>query len=205
MSRQQGIASGLGGLLVLMGSVAAIAHPLPIGAIAQAEPSSPAATETPEAATETVPETGFRLYTLPESFAIQIPEDWLAVGGEGDRTAVITSYRPDRAEGDAPQPADLHTEITLFGEHPDIVVDREIEALIEQAYPVQRYRPVRVNDRTALRLWIAEPPTAYDYQIITFVGYASYGTARIVTQYNAATPETEALIEQVHDSFELVF
>ncbi|MBE7380386.1 MAG: hypothetical protein F6J95_003115 [Leptolyngbya sp. SIO1E4] len=173
------------------------------------EPTPPSSVdeESPAAADD------LQTYTLPRNFSLQIPEEWTAEGAETERSAVITSYDPERLEVNAPQPTDIRTEITFVEEHPDSFVDREIAAIVEQEYPVQRYLPVKINDRTGLRLWVADLPLDYTHQIITFVGYASYGTAMIVTYYNGpadaaetdALIETEALIEQVHNSFELLF
>ncbi|NER79038.1 MAG: hypothetical protein F6K42_05550 [Leptolyngbya sp. SIO1D8] len=147
----------------------------------------------------------FQTYTLPSSFSLQIPAAWIAEGTEAERSAVITNYNPERTGEDLPQPTDIRTEIMFIDEHPDSFVNREIAAIIEQEYPVRRYLPVKVNDRTGFRIWVSDLPSEYTRQIITFVGYASYGTAMIVTYYNADSMETEALIEEVHDSFELLF
>lgn len=144
-------------------------------------------------------------YTLEQNFALQIPDNWVGSGTEAERTAILTNYEPERAEGETPQATDIKTEVKFVDEHPDTFVQQELAKIIEQAYPVQRYTPLKVNDRTALRLWIAGLPDTYANQIVTFVGYASYGTAMIVTSYNDNSPETQTLIEQVHNSFELKF
>lgn len=153
------------------------------------------------------PVANLQTYTLPNTFSLQIPQDWTAAGTEVDRFAVITNYSVNRPEGDTTQPSDIKTEVRFVGELPDTFVDRELTSIIEENYTVQRYGTVKVNEHTGLRLWIANSPLDYTHQIITFVGYNS-GTVKIVTHYNAAAREsaveTEILIEQVHDSFELV-
>ena len=161
---------------------------------------SPAPNEVPSVPTENL-----QNYTLPQSFSLQIPQDWNADGTEAEGRATITNYSPDRPEGDVPQSTDIKTEVILVSEPPNEFVDREIATIISQEYPVRRYTTVEVNERTALRLWVSDLPQAYANQIITFVGYGSEGTAKIVTSYNTQSPEIDFQIEQVHDSFERMF
>ncbi len=157
----------------------------------------------PEAAI--APDVPLETYTLEGSFALQVPTDWVAEGHAEERHAVVTNYPADRVATTEPQATDIKTEIFVVDEPPDTFVQAELAKMIQAAYPVQRYVPVKVNDRTAIRLWVVGLPDGYSRQMITFVGYASYGTAMIVTSYNSNTPATEALIEQVHNSFELRF
>ncbi len=204
MVRWQRLLIGLIGLMVLASSDRS--------AIAQSSPSEPASTpaqEVPEPPDSTevpsLPTEPLQNYTLPANFSLQIPQDWSADGTEAERRAVITNYSPDRPEGNAPQPTDIRTEVMLVSEHPDEFVDREVATIISQEYPVRRYTTVEVNERTALRLWVTDLPQTYAHQIITYVGYGSDGTAKIVTSYNTQSIEIDLQIEQVHDSFERMF
>ncbi|MEO0987385.1 MAG: PsbP-related protein [Cyanobacteria bacterium J06639_14] len=203
MMRQWIVTSVLGFGLGAGSASMAMAQSSPSDVVSPSSPAVPA-TPAPEGTTSAPTET-LQEYTLPQNFSFQIPQDWNAEGTETDRFAVITNYNSDRPEGDTPQPADIRTEVMLVDEHPSTFVDREVTAIIDQAYRVHRYTTVEVDELTALRLWISDLPLEYSYQIITFVGYASYGTARIVTYYNTQSEETDRLIEQIHDSFELVF
>ena len=172
----------------------------------QSEPLPASGQEVPaEGEATPIPVESFQTYTLPDNFSLDIPEGWSTESLATERRAVITNYSPDRLEGNAAQLTDIKTEVTLVDEHPDSFVDREITAIIDQAYPVRRYTSVEVNERTALRLWVSDLPQEYANQIITFVGYGDYGTAMIVSYYNTFSIETDILIEQIHDSFELVF
>lgn len=202
MGMRQWAVKGLVGLGLL-----ACSSGLALAQSSQPETGPTPEQELPNPADEVTPSLveNLQTYTLPESFSLDIPEGWIAEGTEAERSAVITNYSPDRPEGDIAQTTDIKTEVTLVNEPPDSFVDREITALIDQEYPVRRYTSVEVDERTALRLWVSDLPSEYAHQIITFVGYASYGTAMIVTSYNTYSIETDILIEQIHDSFELVF
>lgn len=200
------------GLLSMIASSAIAQTPEPAPTSEPIDSSESVETSEPLAAPESTDSSVatpslLQTYTLERSFALQIPEDWVGSGTEAERTAILTNYALERAEGETPQATDIKTEVRFVSEHPDTFVQQELAKMIEQAYPVKRYTPIKVNDRTALRLWIAGLPDtdAYANQIVTFVGYASYGTAMIVTSYNDNSPETQTLIEQVHNSFELKF
>ena len=170
----------------------------------QAQSPPPAEAPAPVESAPTVPD-GFQTYVLPRAFSLQIPESWAATGVEADRYAVITNYGSDRPAATLPAAADIKTEVWLFSEPPDTFVNRSIQAIVEKEYQVSYYRSVVVDELPALRVWMSDLPLDYPYQIITYVGYASYGTAMIVTQYATSTPETEALVEQIHNSFTLTF
>jgi hypothetical protein len=147
----------------------------------------------------------FQTYVLPRAFSLEIPEGWVAQGVESDRYAVITNYEANRPAQTEPQAQDVKTEVWLVGERPDTFVNRSIQEIVEKNYVVSNYRAVVVDDLPALRVWMSDLPLEYPYQIVTYVGYASYGTAMIVTHYATPTAETEALIQQVHNSFTLAF
>ncbi|NJN20984.1 MAG: hypothetical protein HC812_07065 [Leptolyngbya sp. RL_3_1] len=175
-----------------------IATPLPrLTPVAQAQAEAddrPAGTPPP------LPE-GFKTYSLPGVFSIQVPEAWVAEGSEEDRYAVITNFEGDR-EG---TPEDLKTEVWFTEETADAAVNNAIQDIISNGYAVSRYRPVEVNQLRALRLWLVDLPLDYPNQVITYIGYGTYGTAILVTHYQARDNETTALIEQIHDSFGLLF
>jgi hypothetical protein len=175
-----------------------IAAPLPgftPAAQAQAETDDrPAGTPPP------LPD-GFKTYALPGVFSIQVPEAWVAEGSEDDRYAVITNFEGDR-DG-IPDP--IKTEVWLTSETADVAVNNAIQEIISNGYAVSRYRPVEVNELRALRLWLVDLPLDYPNQIITYIGYGTYGTAILVTHYQTRDNETTALIEQIHNSFGLLF
>lgn len=144
-------------------------------------------------------------YTLPQAFALTIPNDWITDATETERSAVFTNYDPgSRPEAGAPQPEDIKTAVVRVEENPDTFVSRELASIIDNGYQVRRYRTVTVNNQTALRLWIGDLPLDYPRQMITFIGYGQYGTAMIVTYYDTPTADAEPMIEQVHNSFELL-
>lgn len=165
------------------------------------------ATDAAETTAPAVP-AGFRTYVLPEAFSLQIPSHWQqATAQPAERYAILTSAASEDAGADDNVPAEevIRTEVRLLSEPPETAVNAAIEEIIANQYEVARYGPVTVNDLPALRLWLTDLPLAYSHQIITYIGYGSYGTAVIVSQYNSPTPETETLIQQVHDSFTPVF
>jgi len=139
----------------------------------------------------------------PGQFQLQFPEGW-QVEQHQDGSISITNYGPADPER-AAQPTDVLTRVQLVREHPQDYVPQAIDAIAENGYQVVHYRPVVVNERSALRLWMADLPDDLPNAITTYVGYASYGTAVITSYYGDPTAEGEALIEQVHDSFQLVF
>ncbi len=146
---------------------------------------------------------GFKIYTLPGSFSIQVPEAWVATGSEADRYAVITNFASDLDR--APQPSDIKTEVWFTSETADTAVNQSIQAIIDNGYAVNRYRQVDVSELRALRLWLVELPLDYPNQLITYIGYGTYGTAILITHYQTRDDETTALAEQIHDSFSLLF
>lgn len=162
----------------------------------QSEPTVPTAETTVE---------NFQTHTLVDTFSIRIPQNWIFADDYSDRSATITNYNLDRLASSAPHPNDVKTEVTWITEFPDTFVERELEALIAQNYPIRRYTTVEVDGQTALRLWVSDLPTGYSEQLITFIGYEDVGTAKIVTSHNAYSLERDVLIEQIHDSFELAF
>jgi hypothetical protein len=163
-------------------------------AFAQVDTDRPAGTPPP------LPE-GFKTYTLPGTFSIQVPETWVATGSETDRYAVITSFEGDRD----PQPGDIKTEVWFTAETADTAVNRSIQAIIDNGYAVSKYSQVDVNELRALRLWLVELPLDYPNQLITYIGYGTYGTAILVTHYHERDETTLALVAQIHDSFGLLF
>lgn len=165
-------------------------------ALAQADTT----TDRPAGTPPPLPE-GFKTYSLPGSFSIQVPEAWVATGSEVDRYAVITSFEGDRD----PQPSDIKTEVWFTEETADTAVNRSIQTIINNGYAVSRYGPVDVNDLQALRLWLVDLPLDYPNQLITYIGYGTYGTAILVTHYHHRDEATMVLIEQIHDSFGLLF
>ncbi|MDA0265703.1 MAG: hypothetical protein O2890_06050 [Cyanobacteria bacterium] len=172
--------------------------PFTLAAQAQAEATDdrPAGTPPP------LPE-GFKTYALPGSFSIQVPEAWVAVGSEAEQYAVITNFEADLDR--IPQPSDIKTEVWFTAETADTAVNNSIQAIINNGYAVNRYRQVDVNQLRALRLWLVDLPLDYPNQVVTYIGYGTYGTAILVTHYQTRDDETTALIEQVHDSFGLLF
>ncbi|MGD1904410.1 MAG: hypothetical protein ACFB0C_00275 [Leptolyngbyaceae cyanobacterium] len=144
---------------------------------------------------------GFKTYTLPGTFSIQVPETWFASGSEAERYAVITNFEGDRE----PQPEDIKTEIWFTEETADTAVNRSIQDIINNGYAVNSYRQVDVNELRALRLWLVDLPLDYPNQLITYIGYGSYGTAILITHYNQEDEATTALVAQIHDSFGLLF
>jgi len=161
---------------------------------AQTDTDRPAGTPPP------LPE-GFKTYTLPGVFSIQVPEAWVAVGSEADRYAVITNFEGDRA----PQLGDIKTEVWLTEEPAHIAVDRSIQAIINNGYAVNSYSQVDVNQLRAIRLWLVDLPLEYPNQLVTYIGYRGYGTAILTTHYNQTDEVTTALVEQIHNSFGLLF
>lgn len=186
------LASGIGIGIVMGGQAGTIAHdsPRPFRSIA------------PDAVTILVAEAALNVYTLPGNFSLSIPSDWITRELTTERQVVVTNYDPTRAPNTAVDPSDIKTEALMVDDLPEQYVGQELARLIEHNYPVQRYTTVNVNGHTGLRLWVNHLPLDYTRQMITFVGYPT-GTVKVVTHYNLATPETEALIEQVHNSLEL--
>ncbi|ASC73958.1 hypothetical protein XM38_049320 [Halomicronema hongdechloris C2206] len=139
----------------------------------------------------------------PGQFQLRFPLAW-QVEQHQDGSISITNHGTDDPER-ASQATDVLTEVRLVQEHPQDYVPQAIETIAENGYQVIHYRPVVVDERSALRLWMAELPDDLANAMTTYVGYASYGTAVITSYYGEPTAEGEALIEQVHDSFQLVF
>jgi hypothetical protein len=179
----------------------------PLTAMAETE-AAPANTEVDTAATPAgtpppLPE-GFRTYTLPRAFAIQIPEAWASEGVEVDRAAVITNYDPGRSS--ELQAGDIKTEVQFLEESPNTAISRAVDELVASGYTVTHYSFIEVNGILALRLQVADVPGDYPYQFITYIGYASYGTAMLISHaVSAVDGETAALLEQVHGSFVPVY
>lgn len=147
---------------------------------------------------------GFQTYVLPRAFSLQIPEGWVASGSASDRYAVITNYAPRNRVG-TPQAGDIKTEVRFVSQPPETFVDQSIGEIVANQYEVSYFRATVVDDLPALRLWMTDLPLEYPNQVVTYVGYASYGTAVITSHYVDATPETDALIQQIHNTFTLVF
>ncbi|MDA0672510.1 MAG: hypothetical protein O3C67_02230 [Cyanobacteria bacterium] len=164
-----------------------------------AEAPTPPAVGTPPPLPE-----GFRTYTLARSFAIQIPEDWVSVGTVEARSAVITNYDPDRGGG--PQAGDIKTEVQFSDESPNTAISRAVDELVASGYTVTHYSFIEVNGILALRLRVADVPGDYPYQFITYIGYASYGTAMLISHsVSEMEPETWDLLGQIHGSFVPVY
>ena len=198
-----GLRSSLSIGFLIVGTSVAIA-PLPAtisisSAIAVApDTSSP---DTSESDTEALGITGFETYTLPTQFSIEIPSGWFVEGAELEGFALITSYRPD---SEVPQPTDVKTEVTLVSEPPETYVDREIDALIQQEYVIDRFGIASVKGNEAFRVWIIEIPGDFANQVITFVGYENGRTAKIVSHYNDDSSTTKDTILQIHRSFDVI-
>ena len=197
-------AIGTAGWLLL-----AIAHPLTAAAETEAETgAAPAETgvepTAPAAGTQPPLPEGFRTYTLPRAFAIHIPEAWVSEGTVEDRVAVITSYDPDRSSD--LQPGDIKTEVQFSEESPNTAISRAVDELVASGYTVTHYSFIEVNGILALRLQVADVPGDYPYQFITYIGYASYGTARVISHgVSEIDAETAALLAQIHGSFVPVY
>ncbi|HEY9888706.1 MAG TPA: hypothetical protein V6D02_09920 [Candidatus Obscuribacterales bacterium] len=163
---------------------------------------TPATTPPLDAPADAVPELPpFTGYTLPQTFAISIPDGWWVTGSEQTASAVITSYAPEAA---AIAPTDVKTEVILVPEAPDTYVARQIDDLIAGDYVIDRYGLAAVKGNEAFRLWIIEQPGDFAQRVITFVGYDNGTTAQIVSYYNDESPTTIETILAIHRSFELV-
>jgi hypothetical protein len=194
------IALGIG---LLWGAIA------PGIAIADDEaPAAPAASETgPEGTAVGTPPPlppGFRTHTLPRAFSIQMPDTWQAEDRPEDRTAILTTYDPPSGDR-AVQPGDIRTQVQFLSESPNTAISRAIDELVASGHEVTEYRFMKVNGILALRIRVAEVPGDYPYQFITYIGYASYGTAILVSEYLDPSEEIHALLDQVHGSFVPVY
>ena len=146
----------------------------------------------------------FETYTLIDTFSIEIPAGWLVQEDATGQTVTITSYS---ADGPPPSVTDIKTEVTLVNEPPTTYVERELDGLISQAndqvYTIDQYGLAAVGGNEALRLWIIDLPGEFSEQMITFVGYETGQTARIVSYFNDASVVTKDTILQMHGSFDL--
>ena len=175
-------------------------------AIAQAAPES-TTDEAPVAAPAediTPDRDSFETYTLIDSFSIEIPAGWLVQEDASGQAVTITSYS---ADGPPPLMTDIKTEVTLVNEPPTTYVERELDSLISQAneqiYTIDQYGLAAVGGNEALRLWIIDLPGEFSEQMITFVGYDTGQTARIVSYFNDDSVATKDTILQMHGSFDL--
>ncbi|WP_008314291.1 hypothetical protein [Leptolyngbya sp. PCC 6406] len=166
------------------------------------EPAPVASPSRPPVGTPPPLPEGFRTYVLPRAFSVHIPADWGSEGSEMERSAVITNYPTDRT---TPQPGDIKTEVQFLSESPNTAISRAVDAVVATGYTVTSYRFLPVNGILGLRLQLADVPLEYPYQFMTYIGYGSYGTAILVSYYHTDTPETRALLEQIHGSFVPVY
>lgn len=184
--------SAVGFLLITVEVNSAIAQTSPDSAEPIGEDVAPQLE--PEAAVN-----AFEIYTLPNTFSLEIPQGWLAVGTEADGYAVITSYFPDT---ETLQVTDIKTEVTLVEESPKTFVGREIDELIQQGHVIDQYGMTAVGGNQAFRLWISELSGDFTNQVITFVGNEDSSTARIVSYFNDESETTRQTLLQIHRSFE---
>ncbi len=147
----------------------------------------------------------FQTYTLPEVFAIQMPEGWFAVDNKAQRSALLTSYDPNRPTVTSPQLSDMLTEVAVIDENPSTFVDREINSLIAGDRVIDNYGYAAVDGQTAFRIWLLDSPLPeFTRQVITFVGYGDVATVKIVTHYNNPDPSIAEEIVEIHRSFQLL-
>ena len=179
----------------MMGAIA-LGMPTLAADIEVVAPQRPAAGELPP-----LPE-GFRTYTLARSFALHIPAHWSATGDEGDRTATLTQPGSDTAP---PQAGDITTDVTFLSESPNTAIPQALDAIIASGYEVTEYRFLSINGILGLRLRLANIPEDYPYQFITYIGYASYGTAILVSRHTDDSQDTHDILSQVHGSFVPVY
>ena len=172
---------------------------------AQKSPATPAE-ESPAAAPAVVEDANlesFETYRLVDRFSIEIPAGWLVQEDDTGQAVTITSYR---ADGPPPLATDIKTEVTLVNEPPTTYVERELDSLIsqanEQGYIIDQYGLAAVGNNEALRLWIIDLPGEFSEQMITFVGYETGQTAKIVSYFNDASVATKDTILQLHGSFD---
>jgi len=188
-----GMSTGLALACLTGGAATAIAPTAPAPlysriAPAAAASAAPSATPAPAAVT-------LEPLAVPGLFTLEIPAGWFTETAE---TTVITSYD---VSANPPTPTDLKTEITVVDESPNTYVGTELDALIEQAYVLDRYGITSVGGNDAFRVWIVQLPGEFANQVITFVGNADRSTAKIVTFYNDDSQATKDLILQMHSSF----
>lgn len=198
-----GIRGGLSIGLLVLGGNGAIAGTLPNVPNLEVY-TSPLKQETvaPDAGETVPPEAGeFETYTLPNAFSVQVPQGWFIEGKEAEGYALITSYGPD---SEATQMGDVKTEVNLVNEPPQTYVDRQIDDLIQQGYVIDRFGLASVQGNEAFRIWIIDVPGDFTNQVITFVGFESGKTAKIISYYNEDSATMTETIMQIHRSFELV-
>lgn len=163
----------------------------------------PPATEPPSQETNSVapePET-FETYTLPNTFSLTIPQGWFVEEVASENYALITSYAPDTT---SPQQTDIRTAVLLVDEPPETFVEREIDALIQGGYNIDSYGVTVVEGNTGFRLWIIELPGEFTNQVITFIGYETGKTAKLVSYFNDTSTDTIDTLVNLHQSFELI-
>ncbi|NEP18654.1 MAG: hypothetical protein F6J97_17415 [Leptolyngbya sp. SIO4C1] len=135
----------------------------------------------------------FATHTEADAFVIQYPQGWQVNSLDRDSIEIVS---PTSEAGSSPE---IRTQVALLREAPDAVINRSIDQLVSDQARVGLYRMVTVDRQPAFRIWMS---TDADTEVIsTFIGYGDFQTAVLTSQYAADTPEAEAVVLQMHDSF----
>lgn len=154
--------------------------------------------EDPEAAPDpAVPQSPVPLnsHTYPELFSIGFPEGWQVSTQEDAPQLTATGT-------DALDAAPTRTEVTWHDLPPGAIVPQALDEIQANGYTVARYDAITVDGTTALRIWLTDlPDEDLPQALVTYIGYAST-TVAIVSHYAESTPETDNLINGIHQSFQ---
>lgn len=200
---RKAIGLGVIGVAAVFGLWGGLWGELSVGAAEGEDAGDAIAPSLTPAATEPFPGLAFTTYQQPH-FAIDYPTIWqVEVTETADGVSFGVSFGGDRVE----------TTIAFLVDPPSQVFGQAFADLqATDQTSLLRYRPVRVNGQSGIRLWVlgAETDDLPD-QVITYLGTADNQTIVLKSRYRVAEEDTDEdgvaqalmdiVLNAVHDSF----
>jgi hypothetical protein len=136
-------------------------------------------------------------YTYNDTFSVGLPIDWQVTEQENLPQVVATNI------GANATPTAIRTEISWFDEPPETIVPAALQAIQSNGYTVSRYDSGMVDGTSTVRVWLIDLPDTLPNAYISYIGYDET-TVTITSYYQEPLPAVDALLDQVHGSFQQI-
>jgi hypothetical protein len=156
--------------------------------------------ETDSQAPEDLPLVDLNPYIYNDIFSVGLPAGW-QITEQGNLPQVVATNINEAATIVSPTP--IRTEISWFDAPPETIVPEALQTIQRNGYTVSRYDSSMVDGTTAVQIWLIDLPEDLPNAYISYIGYDE-ATVTITSYYQEPLPVVDALLAQIHGSFQQV-
>jgi hypothetical protein len=146
--------------------------------------------------------TKFKGYTSPNLFSIRYPSGWF-VDSSNQEYVIITNYNPQTGGGKAPA-SYIKNNIYFVDSSFSTAINQEIASLRQNGAKITKTQSLKINGKSAYRLWVNDSRFAFPNSVITFVKYKKNKTAVVSSLYTKSNSSALGVIKPLQQSFRLL-